>query len=105
MQKLYRVLGRQGRVTIPYEMRARAGFAFNDILSFTEQEDHTILIRREKICDGCKETEPESGTEEELTLLEFLNGLSEEQQHAALLHLSVKWAEKQGTAAQTKHLS
>lgn len=33
------------------------------------------------------------------TLLDFLNGLSDEQQRAALLHLSVKLAEKQGGGA------
>ena len=101
MQKLYRVLGRRGRVTIPYEMRARAGFSFNDILSFTEQEDHAILVRREKLCDGCKKTEPEGGTEQELTLLEFLDGLTAQQQQAALLHLSVKWAEERGPRFKT----
>ena len=101
MQKLYRVLGRRGRVTIPYEMRARAGFSFNDILSFTEQEDHAILVRREKLCDGCKKTEPEGGAEQELTLLEFLDGLTAQQQQAALLHLSVKWAEERGPRSKT----
>ena len=54
MSKLYRILGKRGRITIPYEIRRRAGFQYNDVLSFTEQDDRTIMVRREKICDNCK---------------------------------------------------
>ena len=52
MNKLYRILGKRGRITIPYEIRRRAGFQYNDVLSFTEQDDRTIMVRREKICDN-----------------------------------------------------
>ena len=45
-----------------------------------------------KICDDCKSIVKE----DELTLLDFLNSLSAEQQKAALVHLSVLWAEQQG---------
>lgn len=31
---------------------------------------------------------------DEVTLLDFLNSLSDEEQRAALIHLSVRWAEK-----------
>lgn len=55
---MYRILGKRGRITIPYEMRQRVGFAYNDVLSFTESEDgRTVLVRREKICNHCN-TEP-----------------------------------------------
>ena len=50
MIKLYRVLGKRGRITIPYEMRRRTGFSFNDVLSFTQQDDGTVVVKREKIC-------------------------------------------------------
>ena len=30
MTKLYRVLGKRGRITIPYEIRQRVGFSYND---------------------------------------------------------------------------
>ena len=94
MSKLYRILGKRGRITIPFEIRQRVGFSYNDVLSFTESADgRTVVVRREKICNNCKETvEP---TTDKVTLLDFLNGLSEEEQHAALVHLSVKWANKQ----------
>ena len=98
MTKIYRVLGKRGRVTIPYAIRRRVGFTCDDILSFSESEDgRTVVIRREKICDECRHTG--DGCHREETLLDFLNGLTDEEQHTALIHLSVRWAEKQGGAA------
>ena len=35
MIKLYRVLGKRGRITIPFEIRQRVGFTCNEVLSFT----------------------------------------------------------------------
>ena len=52
MLKIYRVLGKKGRITIPYEIRQRIGFRYNDVLSFTQQNDGSVLVRREKICDN-----------------------------------------------------
>ena len=96
--KLLRILGKRGRITIPYEIRQRVGFKYNDVLSFEEASDgRTVIIRRERICD-CSlngkdvQKEKENG---EVTLLEFLNGLAPDQQRAALVHLSLKWAEAQ----------
>ena len=40
-------------------------------------------------------TQP-GGMEMRVTLLEFLSSLSEAEQHTALVHLSVLWAERQG---------
>ena len=93
MFKMYRVLGKKGRITIPFEMRKRVGFSSNDILSFTEQDGNTIIVKREKICDNCNNTQ-NVGNEE--NILDFLNGLSAEQKRKILIHLSVEWAEKQG---------
>ena len=39
MEKVYRVLGKRGRVTIPWEIRQRVGFGSNDIVSFAEAPD------------------------------------------------------------------
>ena len=90
---MFRVLAKRGRITIPFEIRQRVGFRHNDVLSFTETADgRTVIVRREKICDDCKSIVQE----DELTLLDFLNSLSAEQQKAALVHLSVLGAEQQG---------
>ena len=93
MLKMYRVLGKRGRITIPYEIRQRIGFRHNDVLSLTQQDDGSVLVRREKICDNCKELAEEY--EENITLEDFLDSLSEEEQRDALVHLSLLWANKQ----------
>lgn len=94
---IYRVMGKRGRITIPYEFRQQVGFGYNDILSFTKQDDNTVIVKREKICDNCSNRQenaavseiPEAG----MTLMELLDRLTPVQQRAALVHLSVKWAE------------
>ena len=94
MTKLYRVLGKRGRITIPFEIRQRVGFTYNDVLSFTESPDgRTVTVKREKICDNCSGTKT-ADKETEMTLEDFLDSLSAEQQRVALVHLSVKWAEQ-----------
>ncbi len=94
MTKLYRVLGKRGRITIPFEIRQRVGFTYNDVLSFTESPDgRTVTVKREKICDNCSGAKT-ADKETEMTLEDFLDSLSAEQQRVALVHLSVKWAEQ-----------
>lgn len=96
MVKMFRILGKRGRITIPYEIRQRVGFEYNDVLSFAETKDgRSVIVRREKICDNCKGAQPVVRNDE-VTLFDFLNSLSSEQQRAALVHLSVRWAEQQG---------
>lgn len=92
---IYRVMGKRGRITIPYEFRQRVEFGYNDILSFTRQDDNSVLVKRERICDDCKNCGRESA-QPDITLLELLDSLTPAQKRAALLHLSVKWAEQQG---------
>ena len=88
MTKLYRVLGKRGRITIPFEIRQRVGFTYNDVLSFTESPDgRTVTVKREKICDNCSGTKT-ADKEAEMTLEDFLDSLSAEQQRVALVHLS-----------------
>ena len=95
MVQMLRILVKKGRITIPYEIRQRVGFKYNDVLSFTETADgRSVVVRREKVCDNCKGAQPVVRNDE-VTLFDFLNNLSPEQQRAALVHLSVRWAEKQ----------
>ena len=100
---IYRLMGKRGRITIPYEFRQQVGFGYNDILSFTKQDDNTVIVKREKICNNCNHRKvnaavaeiPEAG----MTLMELLDSLTAAQQKAALVHLSVKWAEHLKTTA------
>lgn len=91
--KLYRFLGKRGRITIPYEIRKYIGLRHNDILSFTQQNDGSVLMKREKICDDCISIEDECTND--VSLEDFLDSLSEGEQRDALVHLSLLWAEKQ----------
>ena len=95
--KTYRILGKRGRITGPYEIRCKVGFKQNDVLSFEESADgRTVVIKREIICDCNGEKGKEKkDKQDEITLYDFLNGLSPEQQRAALIHLSVNWAQNQ----------
>lgn len=52
MMKIYRILGKRGRITIPLEIRKELNFTSNDILSFTSQGNQ-VVITKEKICDNC----------------------------------------------------
>ena len=88
---MYRVLGKKGRITIPFEIRQRIGFRYNDVLSFTQQDDGSVVVRREKLCDNCNEFAEEF--EENYTIEDFLDSLSEEEQRDALIHLSLLCAE------------
>ena len=91
--KLHRFLGKRGRITIPYEIRKYIGLRHNDILSFTQQNDGSVLMKREKICDDCISIEDECTND--VSHEDFLDSLSEEEQRDALVHLSLLWAEKQ----------
>lgn len=95
--KTYRILGKRGRITVPYELRCKVGFKQNDVLSFEESADgRTVVIKREIICDcNGEKSKEKKDKQDEITLYDFLNGLSPEQQRAALIHLSVKWAQNQ----------
>lgn len=100
MNKTIRILEKRGRITIPYETRMHMGFKANDVISFEEQGDNTIIIRREKICDGCRDNRREENLmmkkpTNETTLYDFLDELPESDRRAALVHLIVEWARSQ----------
>lgn len=47
MRKIVRVLGKRGRITIPYEIRIRNNIGYNDILSFEEKDANTIILKKD----------------------------------------------------------
>ena len=51
MKKIYRVLGKRGRITIPEEIRMIAGIGCNDILSFTIDASRCITLQKVEVCD------------------------------------------------------
>ena len=54
MMRTLRILGKRGRITIPYEIRQKLGFRPNDVLSFQIMNDRTVLVRRERLCNSTR---------------------------------------------------
>jgi AbrB family looped-hinge helix DNA binding protein len=83
---IYRILGRKGRITIPYPLRQKIGFRCGDVISFAEN-GNDIILRKEPVCSHCK-------TEKREDMLDYFNRLTPEEQRGALIHLSLRWAEE-----------
>lgn len=88
--KLYRVLGNEGRITIPWDMRQIIGFRPGNIVSFHLVDERSVLVRKEEL--RTQEPVPKIHTRND-SLLDFLESLDETQRYDALVHLSVLWAE------------
>ena len=81
--KLYRIIGKEGRVTIPCTLRACVGFESNDVVSFEQISPDTILVRRERV-------QNQKPVQKEMpSLKELLESLSESQRNAARCYLSI----------------
>lgn len=85
MSKTYKILGKRGRITIPYEIRTRLGFTYNDVVSFEDKGNGYVVIKKEKICDSCNQP-----AEADMSILEYLDSLTPIEQNAALAYLSRK---------------
>ena len=96
--KILRILGKRGRVTIPFEIREFVGFGYNDVLSFTVDDEDTVTIKKERICNSnCAKYNlyPADMKDDEL-LRDFIDRLPSSKQREVLVHLSLKWAAKNG---------
>lgn len=91
---IYKILGKRGRITIPWEIRRDLGFAYNDVIRF-EVDNDTVIVKREKMCNDCKDMQIPEPEYSETALTELLDSLNEDQLRTALIHLSVKWGAMQ----------
>ena len=82
-EKIYRILGKEGNITIPYMMRFHIGFHPGDVVSFHQVTEDAVLVRRERL------QERKDPPKDLLELREFLDGLSESQQRTARCYLSI----------------
>ena len=88
MNKVYRILGKRGRTTIPYAIRVKLGLRHNDLLSFEEDGD-TIVIRRENICNECDDffdDIDEMGEDNDI-LFDFVDDLSDKERMTLFFYL------------------
>lgn len=81
--KIYRIIGNEGRVTIPHQMQLCAGLLSNTVVSFELVSEDAVLVRREQL-----KNQAESQTEMP-SLKELLEGLTESQRSAAQCYLAI----------------
>ena len=86
--KIYKILGKRGRITIPYVIRQELGFEQDDVLSFEVQDDGSVIIRAEPCCCGCYEgIQPNT-----ISLQDLLDELPMEAKRDAVVYLSMQLA-------------
>ena len=86
--KIYKILGKRGRITIPFEIREELGLEQDDVLSFELQEDGGVVIRMEPRCCGChEEIQPSM-----ISLQDLLDELPMEAKRDAVVYLSMQLA-------------
>ena len=56
MNKVYRLLGRNGRTTIPIQIRRMLNIGRGDLVGYSLQ-GNTVVITKEKVCNNCKDRE------------------------------------------------
>lgn len=93
-EKIIRILGKKGRTTIPFDIRKELNIKSKDILSYEVMDENTVILRRENLCEG--DTKACVYSNENLSLQNFLDSLSPEEQRKACLYLNVKWAFNEG---------
>ena len=80
--KVYRIIGNEGRVTIPHDIRRCAGLVPNTVVSFELVSEGAVLVRSEHLRD---QEEPSA---EMPSLKELLEGLTDSQRSAAQCYLA-----------------
>ena len=92
--EIRRILGKNGRTTIPFPMRAIMNLRDNDVLTFEFSDDKkAVLITKTKLCDGCAGTCDDISEEE---VIEFVDQLPIELQVAIFTNLLKKAEPKSG---------
>lgn len=88
MSKVFRLIGRKGRTTVPFEIRVRMKLGYNSLISYEVKDDDTVILRREKVCDGCKDQKVKEGS-----ILDVINSLSATEQKATFHYLAKRLSE------------
>ena len=76
MNKIFRILGKRGRITIPFEMRVQLGIMHNDILSF-QADGNKVIVTKEKLCSNCTSSEDSK----KQIIKEYIDSLSPSEQY------------------------
>ena len=85
MEKIYKLIGKKGRTTVPFEIRMKMELGYNSLVSYEMKDDNTVILHKEKVCDGCKTSDVKEGS-----LLDVVNSLTDTEQKALHRYLSIK---------------
>ena len=91
--KVFRIIGNEGRITIPYSIWQAERFLPDDVVSFQLMDADSVLVRREALHEKEKTA---SVSKPDTNLIEYLQSLSPKEQFTALVHLTGLWAQWQG---------
>lgn len=91
--KVFRIIGNEGRITIPYSIRQAVGLLPDDVVSFQLMDADSVLVRREVLHEKEKTA---SVSKPDTNLIEYLESLSPMEQFTALVHLTGLWAQWRG---------
>ena len=92
MNSRYKFPDCKGRITIPFGVRVRMNIDENTLFSIEEKDKDTIVLHREKICDGCGNTTKVS---KEASLFDVINSLGDSEQKAVFRYLAKKLTESE----------
>ena len=87
MEKIYKLIGKKGRTTVPFAIRMKLKLGYNSLVSYEMDDDNTVIMRKEKVCDGCKTSGVKEGS-----ILDVVNSLTETEQKALHRYLSIRLA-------------
>ena len=69
--KIFRIIGNEGRITIPYSIRQAVGFLPDDVVFFQLMDADSVLVRREVLHEKEKTA---SVSKPDTNLIEYLEG-------------------------------
>lgn len=85
MEKIYKLIGKKGRTTVPFEIRMKMELGYNSLVSYEMKDDNTVILHKEKVCDGCKASDVKEGS-----IIDVVNSLTDTEQKALHRYLSIK---------------
>lgn len=88
--RTFRILGKKGKITIPWELRQQIGFLPGDVISFETVSSCAVLVRREQLLNSDRILDAEKKP-----LKKFLDSLSPKEQFESMAHLHLLWAVRQ----------
>lgn len=93
LNKVYKLIGKRGRTTVPFDIRMKMRLGYNSLVSYELKDEDTLILRKEKICDGCREPNIK-----ETTILDVVNSLSDTEKKALYRYLSIRMSKPEREA-------